>query len=88
VIAPLDPNEGDRYSELIDEDARSSIIENIYKITGRKKDYINPTVDGELSWRSMKSYDIDLEDAMGRWQHKLYEIFTERCTHITNELCK
>lgn len=88
MIAPLDPNEGDRYNEPIDEDAQSSIIENIYKIIGLKEDYINPTADGELSWSSMKSYDIDLEDTMERWQHKLYEIFTRRCTCIMNELCK
>ena len=31
----------------------------------------------------MKSYDIDLEDAMERWKHKLYEIFTRRCACIT-----
>jgi hypothetical protein len=29
VIAPLDPNEGDKYNELVDEDAHSSVIENI-----------------------------------------------------------
>ena len=48
VITPLGPNEGDRYNELVDEDAWSSIIENIYKITRCKEYYINPTVDGEL----------------------------------------
>jgi hypothetical protein len=35
----------------MDEDAQSSVIENIYKIIGHKEDYINPTIDGELSWR-------------------------------------
>jgi hypothetical protein len=37
VITPLDPNEGDRYNEPVDEDAWRSIIENIYKITGHRK---------------------------------------------------
>jgi hypothetical protein len=50
MIAPLDLNEGDRYNEPVDEDVQSSIIENIYKIIGNRVDYINPTVDGELSW--------------------------------------
>jgi hypothetical protein len=43
-----------------------SIIENIYKITRCREDYINPTIDGELSWWSVKSYDIDSKDAMER----------------------
>jgi hypothetical protein len=46
VVTPLDPYEGDWYNEPVDEDACSSIIENIYKITGRREDYINPIVDG------------------------------------------
>jgi hypothetical protein len=29
VITSLDPNEGDRYNELVDGDARSFVIENI-----------------------------------------------------------
>jgi hypothetical protein len=73
---------------LVDEDAQSSIIENIYKITGHREDYVNPTVDGELSWRSMKSYDTDSDDAMERWKNKLYEVSTRRCTHITTEVHK
>ena len=66
MIAPLYLNEGDNYNEPMNEDAQSSIIENIYPITGHIEDYINPTTDGEMRWRSVKSYDIDLEDAMER----------------------
>jgi hypothetical protein len=33
-------------NEIVDEDAWSLVIENIYKIIGRKEDYKNPTVDG------------------------------------------
>ena len=42
-------------------------------------------VDGELSW-SMKSYDIDSNDAMERWKTKLYEFSTRMCTRITTEV--
>jgi hypothetical protein len=49
VVSPLDPYEGDIYNDPLDEDAHRSTIENIYKITGHREDYINPTVDGELS---------------------------------------
>jgi hypothetical protein len=47
VVTSLDPYEGDHYNDPIDEDAQSSIIENIYKVMGRKYDYINPTTEGE-----------------------------------------
>jgi hypothetical protein len=57
MIMPLDPNEGGRYNEPVDEDALSSIIKNTYKITRRKADYAKPIVDGEPSWRRVKSYD-------------------------------
>jgi hypothetical protein len=67
IIASLDPNEGDKYNEPMDEDAQSSIIENIYNIMGHKEYYVNPTTNGELSWRSVHSYDTDSEDAMDRW---------------------
>jgi hypothetical protein len=48
VFAPLDTYEGYMYNEPMDEDAWSSIIDNIYKIAGHREDYINPTIDGEL----------------------------------------
>jgi hypothetical protein len=88
MIAPLDPNEGEMYNEPTDEDAWNSIIMNIYKITGCREYYANPTVDGELSWRSMESYDTDSKDAMKRWQNKLYEFSTRICACITTEVCE
>jgi hypothetical protein len=50
VIAPLDPDEGRRYTEPIREEDRAYELENIYKLTARQHDYINPTTDGNLSW--------------------------------------
>jgi hypothetical protein len=49
VIAPLDPNEGQRYTEPIKEEDHTYELENIYKLTARQQDYINPTTDGNLS---------------------------------------
>jgi hypothetical protein len=69
-------------STWIIEDAHKSIIENIYQITGHREDYINPTVDGEIRWRSVKSYDIDSEDVMERWKNKLYELSNKRYAWI------
>jgi hypothetical protein len=85
VVTPLDPYEGDKYNEPVDEDVWSSIIENIYKILGCREDYIKSPADGELSWRSVKSYDMDSENTMDRWKNKLYEISKRRCMHISAE---
>jgi hypothetical protein len=52
VIAHLDPDEGQRYTEPIKEEDHAYKLENIYKLTARKQNYINPTTDGNLSRRS------------------------------------
>jgi hypothetical protein len=88
MVSPLDPYEDDRYNELVDEDVEISVIENIYRITGYREEYINPTLDGELSWLSVKSYDIYSKDALERWKNKLYEVSTRRCTHISPKECE
>jgi hypothetical protein len=75
VIVPLDANEGDNYNEPVNEDDQSSIIENIYQTTGHIEDYINPTVDGELSWTSVKSYDTYSKYATERRKNKLYSLY-------------
>jgi hypothetical protein len=49
-IAPLDPDEGHIYTEPIREEDRAYELENIYKLTSRQQDYINPTADGNLDW--------------------------------------
>jgi hypothetical protein len=71
MVTPLDPYESDRYNEPMDEDVQISVIENIYNITGCWEDYTNPIANGELSWIRVKSYDMDYEDAMERWKHKI-----------------
>jgi hypothetical protein len=48
---------------------------------------VNPKTNGDLSWRSVHSYETDLEDAMERWKNKLYEVLTMICTQITKMMC-
>jgi hypothetical protein len=52
VIAPLDPYEGRRYTKPIREEYHAYELEKIYKLTARQHDYINPTTDGNIGWRS------------------------------------
>jgi len=48
VIEPLDLDEGQRYIEPTREEDCTYEQENIYKLTTRQHDYINPTTDGNL----------------------------------------
>jgi hypothetical protein len=75
VIAPLDPDEGPRYTEPIREEDRTYELENIYKLIARQHDYINPIADGNLSWRSDNTCSSDSKEALENWKNKMYEVF-------------
>ena len=45
MIVPLDPTEGERYTEPARE---QDGMDHIYKLTARDEDWINPTTDGVL----------------------------------------
>jgi hypothetical protein len=59
VIAPLYPYESPRYTEPIREEDHMYELENIYKLTARQHDYINPIADGNLSWQSDNTCSSD-----------------------------
>jgi hypothetical protein len=58
-ITPLYPDEGQGYIEPIREEDHAYALEKIYKLISRQQDYINPTVDGNLSWRSDNACSSD-----------------------------
>ena len=72
IIAPLDPVEGARYTEPSTEEYDPLDLDNIYKLTARNQDYINPTADGNLSWRSISSCASDSEEGLDNWQNRLH----------------
>jgi hypothetical protein len=76
VVTPIEPYENDNYNDPVDEDVQSSDIENIYKVTGHWEGYINPIANGELSWRSVKSYEMDSKYAIDIWNNNIYEFST------------
>jgi hypothetical protein len=63
-IAPLDLYEGPRYTEPIKKEDHTFELENIYKLTARQQDYINPTADGNMSWRSDSACSSNSEEAL------------------------
>jgi hypothetical protein len=55
----------------------------LYIVTiGTRDDYINPTADGLVSWRSIQSVDKDSELAFDSWQQGSYEKFSRRCATV------
>jgi hypothetical protein len=64
VIAPLDPDECPQYTEPIKEEDHTFELENIYKLTTRQQDYIKPTTDENLSWRSDNTCSFDSKEAL------------------------
>jgi hypothetical protein len=86
VISPLDPDEGQRYTDPIREEDRAYELENIYKLTTRQHDYINPMANGNLSWRSDNACSSDSEEALEKWKNKMYEVSTRRCARLTREV--
>ena len=50
VIAPLDPFQGPRYIEPIRAEEEVRNMESLYQMTANQSDYINPTIEGNISW--------------------------------------
>jgi hypothetical protein len=82
VTAPLDPTEGKRYIEP----ARGNDIDNLYNMTVWMDDYVNPTTDGALSWRSISSCASYSEEGLEHWQQRMHEVSTRRCARMTRSL--
>jgi len=52
-------------------------LDQLYTVKiGTREDYINPIVDGSVSWRSIQSIDGDSKLAFDSWQKGTYEIFS------------
>jgi hypothetical protein len=83
VITPLNPNEGRRYTEPIREEDRDYELENIYKLTTGQHDYINPTTNQNIIWRSESACSSDSKEALENWQNRMYEVSTRRCARLT-----
>ena len=67
IIAPLDPSMGHRYIEPIHAEEEMKEVDDLYKMTTVQDDYINPTVDGTLSWRYASSCTSNSDEGMKNW---------------------
>jgi hypothetical protein len=65
VIALLDPSEGERFVEPTCMDLEEII--QLYRTTAHNEDYVNPIVDGVLTWRSITSCATDSDTGLENW---------------------
>jgi hypothetical protein len=86
VITPLYPDEGPQYTDPIREEDHAYELENIYKLTTKHQDYINPISDGNMSWRSDNTCSSDSEEVLENWKNHMYEVSTRRCARLTREV--
>ena len=61
-------------------------MEQIYNVTDLKYDYIHPTSDENLSWRSTSSCTSDSGEALENSQNRLHELSLRRCAGITRSV--
>jgi hypothetical protein len=70
VIESLEPSEGEGFVEptclYLEE------INHLYRTITRGEDYVNPTVDWILNWKSITSCAKDLDTGLENWQQRLH----------------
>ena len=86
VVSPIDPLKGQRYVEPVYSEGQGDYLHHIYNISAPKYDYIHPTADGNLSWKSASSCTSDSGEALENWKNQLHEVSMRRCTIITRFL--
>jgi hypothetical protein len=81
VIAPLDPFRRRKVcrTHLSRSGGNKPVVQNHH---AREEDYVNPTADGVLSWRSITSCASDSDTGLENWQQRLHEVSTRRCARI------
>jgi hypothetical protein len=73
--------------EPMENNMEREYLDHLYAITtGMKEDYINPTVDGSVSWRSIQSADKYSELEFDSWKQGSYEIFSRRCETVRENI--
>jgi hypothetical protein len=71
LVSPLDPSDCEMYVEPMPDSVLGDDVNHLYRTTIREKNYVNPTIDGVLSW-SINS-DISYSNTgVENWQQILH----------------
>ena len=69
VVSPIDPLEGQRYVEPVYNNGHGDYLDQIFNVTAMQEDYINPTIDENLSWKSASSCTYHSWEALENWKN-------------------
>jgi hypothetical protein len=67
VVAPLDPSDCERYVEPVSDSVLEDDVNQLYRTTVQDEDYLNPTIDRVLNWRSINSDMSDSDTGVENW---------------------
>ena len=85
-VSPIDPLEGQRYVAHVYNEGQGDYLNQIYNVTTLQEDYINPTTNGNLSWKSSSYYTSDSREALENWKNRLHEVSMRRCMRVTRSV--
>jgi hypothetical protein len=54
----------------------------LYRTITHDEDYVNPTIDGIVSWHSITSCVTDSDTGLENWKQRLHEVSMRRCARI------
>ena len=69
VVIPLDSVEGSCYIDPMHDYDSDDDLKCIYKITAQEQYWVNPTVNGRISWERESSCMSDSNEEIERWQN-------------------
>ena len=78
----MDPTKGRRYIEPVKDEVAKG-WEHVYNIS---EDYIHPTAEGEVGWRSASSASSDSDGVLENWQNHMHEVSFRKCGLIMQSL--
>ena len=84
VIVPLDPKEGERYTEIVHGEEE---VDHILKLTAWNEDWINPTMEGVLYWEADSECFSDSNEEMENWKNQLDDVLALQYLRVTRDFC-
>ena len=76
------PAEGQGYVKLVHSEGQCDCLDHIYNVMYSRNDYVNPTIDKKLSWRSVSSCTSDSGEALENWHNRMHEVSMRICIRI------
>lgn len=86
VVVPLDPCEGVMYTEPFHNEYGDEDIDHIYKLDAQDEDWINPTIDGRISWDKDSLCVSDSDEELENEHNQLHEVSTLCYNKLTKSL--